>query len=1379
MDRCCTDILEQSTDLTAPALSPAPHQPIHVGFPNNTSARSIGSATLTANHIEVPVSVMRQQDLHSPLLGITPFTSQQCTAEFNDTTAIIRTPDGDPCIVAHKDKAAKAWRIDLHDINPHGQPFSMLPGASAAHVQPFYNAECDVDLPDAMKVNAAANLVQRFEGVQERVNFSQALMLHIPIRTLLKAMKLGWIDDWLPCTAAQLQAYGTDTHTTHVGHMKEKRQNIDSTKITPIQDTDPTSASPSADRPSTSTPTPPAWWNARTAGEQSDDDIKSMPLSYCFVRPISQDNVLFADAKHVSGPRSRLGYTHQLVFSHHNCVHVEWLKGADGATVANGYERGLKHYDHLPGATAEFMRIDNQTSPQLRELLQRRKRDDKPITLQYCAVGIHRANKAEKIIQDYESMELSALAQADPQFPLAYWYECTEQILITMNSTRPYSLDPSISAYHGVYGHRYDFKAHPMTILGSAISRQVDRKNRDPALPFKAHTGFYLGPALENYRAARILVLDKGGKFDVQVEQQFAVHLRPQLRAPRLSAYEEVAAATKDLTKTLRNLSKEPDAAAKARPPLLQVAQRIHTLFGLSDSDQGSTDNESDEELPAVQRVSEPASPAVQRVSEPASPEVQRAPEPLPPPPVRVDISPNNPTAKRKQQRASSTAAVSTRQSDRARTVNPRYANAVTSTVAKRAARQRKKSRYHHNQAIRTAFAAQCAAFIPACTAAVSITPPPVPEEHEDYSSVDDEPWWSPRHPQMIYRHWVNNTISAATRVQLTFSYEQACATQAANAAIDADIDAARAGHWSELFHEGPDAYANRTLNFNDDGTKITYQSVFKGEDGALWVKENENEFYKLIRDTKTMHATHYSDIPADRRGEISYYSPQVKEKMKESGLQRRVRGTYGANNCNYTGRKSAKTAELEVVKSLANAAVSEDANLASADLKDFYLAEELERPEYLRIPLKLFTDKVLDELNLRQFIDRDCIYFEVVRTMYGLPQAGYLSQKGLVKHLNQAGYFEDPIVPMLFTHQSNGVSFCLVVDDFIIKYKQKSALDHLLNTLRAKYEVTVDDTCSKYLGMHFLHDKAKRIIRITMPGYVRKMLHQFQHCPVTPQQSPSTYVSPMGGAKAQLPYEDHSGALDPEALHTLQSIIGGALYYGRTVDPLVLPQVCALASEQATATQDTLAQAYRLLGFMMANPDNGIEYRASNMKLWTYSDASYLSRSRARSVAGGHHYASDETGAFNGSICSVSTIIDVVVGSAYEAEVGATYINGQRAEWLREIFRALGYPQGRTPLVTDNAVAVGFANDTIQHAKTKAIDMRYHWVRDRVRQGHFDIFWVPGDSNIADYFTKALPVHEHQRWAPVLVKMPSQETRQAPGPKLAKSQRTTKQRAQ
>jgi hypothetical protein len=38
-------------------------------------------------------------------------------------------------------------------------------------------------------------------------------------------------------------------------------------------------------------------------------------------------------------------------------------------------------------------------------------------------------------------------------------------------------------------------------------------------------------------------------------------------------------------------------------------------------------------------------------------------------------------------------------------------------------------------------------------------------------------------------------------------------------------------------------------------------------------------------------------------------------------------------------------------------------------------------------------------------------------------------------------------------------------------------------------------------------------------------------------------------------------------------------------------------------------------------------------------------------------------------------------------------------------------------------------------------MDMRFHWVRDRVRQGQFNIQWRPGAVNLADFFTKALPV--------------------------------------
>eukprot|EP00978_Attheya_sp_CCMP212_P006674 scaffold15489_cov53-Attheya_sp.AAC.2 len=59
---------------------------------------------------------------------------------------------------------------------------------------------------------------------------------------------------------------------------------------------------------------------------------------------------------------------------------------------------------------------------------------------------------------------------------------------------------------------------------------------------------------------------------------------------------------------------------------------------------------------------------------------------------------------------------------------------------------------------------------------------------------------------------------------------------------------------------------------------------------------------------------------------------------------------------------------------------------------------------------------------------------------MYGLPQAGilFLADKRLVKHLATYGYVKAPRTPGLFRHITRPVTFCLVVDDFAIKYVGK-----------------------------------------------------------------------------------------------------------------------------------------------------------------------------------------------------------------------------------------------------------------------------------------------------------------------------------------------------
>ena len=70
-----------------------------------------------------------------------------------------------------------------------------------------------------------------------------------------------------------------------------------------------------------------------------------------------------------------------------------------------------------------------------------------------------------------------------------------------------------------------------------------------------------------------------------------------------------------------------------------------------------------------------------------------------------------------------------------------------------------------------------------------------------------------------------------------------------------------------------------------------------------------------------------------------------------------------------------------------------------------------------------------------------------------------------------------------------------------------------------------------------------------------------------------------------------------------------------------------------------------------------------------------------------------------------------------------------------------------------DNKCAQGLANDTVKRRQSKAIDMRFHWIRDRVRQGQFLINWGPGASNLADFFTKNLAAKQFQEMRLYFVK--------------------------
>ena len=208
-----------------------------------------------------------------------------------------------------------------------------------------------------------------------------------------------------------------------------------------------------------------------------------------------------------------------------------------------------------------------------------------------------------------------------------------------------------------------------------------------------------------------------------------------------------------------------------------------------------------------------------------------------------------------------------------------------------------------------------------------------------------------------------------------------------------------------------------------------------------------------------------------------------------------------------------------------------------------------------------------------------------------------------------------------------------------------------------------------------------------------------------------------------------------------------------------MLTALSTLASEQARPTEKTMSKCKQFLDYAASQEDAIVTYKASDMKLAIHSDASYLSEPKARGRAGGHFFLTkkhNDTHPDNGAIHNVAKIIKSVMSSAAEAELGALFINAKLAIPMRHTLEEMGHPQYKTPIQTDNSTAHGVVNGKIQPKQTKAMDMRFYWLKDRATQNFFQFHWKPGKNNLADYWAKHHAAIHHTNIRSQILSRPS-----------------------
>ncbi len=151
-----------------------------------------------------------------------------------------------------------------------------------------------------------------------------------------------------------------------------------------------------------------------------------------------------------------------------------------------------------------------------------------------------------------------------------------------------------------------------------------------------------------------------------------------------------------------------------------------------------------------------------------------------------------------------------------------------------------------------------------------------------------------------------------------------------------------------------------------------------------------------------------------------------------------------------------------------------------------------------------------------------------------------------------------------------------------------------------------------------------------------------------------------------------------------------------------LLMALSKISSKQTNGTEHTMEKAMQLLDYLATHPDAKVLFRASNMILNFHSDPSYLLEPQSRSRACEHFFlgwlpVEGEPICLNGAFHMLHSILRFVVASAAKAKSGALFLHCQEGIIFQFTLKVIGHPHSKTPIHSDNATAVGIANNTIK----------------------------------------------------------------------------------
>ena len=521
------------------------------------------------------------------------------------------------------------------------------------------------------------------------------------------------------------------------------------------------------------------------------------------------------------------------------------------------------------------------------------------------------------------------------------------------------------------------------------------------------------------------------------------------------------------------------------------------------------------------------------------------------------------------------------------------------------------------------------------------------------------------------------------------------------------------------------------------------FMQASKGKEGKKWMTSMGNEYETHVKNGTFGDLVPRATAEARRKTTHKKYFYIVnglwKYRVKtKNGVVEKLKSRFCADGSTQEADDEetfSPTARMATIRTLMALAAEMGADVRNGDVPGAYLNADIDDDTEIYI-----TQPKGFEVSGKE----DWVY-KLNKALYGLKQAGKLWNSLLHSFLLEIGFKQNIADPCLYykrseknreksekKSKSTNVStsmlvVAITVDDFLYFGTEQKMIDDFITSLEDRFDYIDEGLAEWFLGMKVEQDYDS--IRLSQEDYINSITKQW----------PKVYKTNLP-AKPGVILEP---TLAPKNRNFPYRKLCGQLRYATLTRPDIEFPLNQCCKYQECWDDSHITALRKIVGYLKKYPRKPLVFRKRNLPtsdliimLTGLADSSFADQPRRLSSYGYMVRLNNHSVAWKGR-----TTPNVATSSS-----AAEYV--AIAECLKELIHTKQVLEGmefvvEVPMIflTDSTGAIGIAKFKRIHDRSKHIDVRYHFTRERVMDGSLKLMKVSTDENSADIFTKPLCV--------------------------------------